>query len=271
MKSPANRTELDELTRLIRAVAREELLPRFCHSERRYKADGSIVTEADLVVQARLTHELGQRYPDIGLLGEEMEEADQRQMLQSGDRLIWCLDPVDGTSNFAAGLPLFSISLALLQGAQPLMGIVYDPSRDECFTAIAGQGAWLNGEPLRAPVCDLPLKRCLAMVDFKRLGPTLATALVTRPPYGSLRYTGSGALEWCWLAAGRFHLYLHGQQKLWDFAAGALVLAEAGGVARALDGQPIFATGVLTRSVIAAADQRLFDAWSEAIDERRTA
>jgi myo-inositol-1(or 4)-monophosphatase len=119
VKSPANRTELDELTRLIRDLAREELLPRFRHSERQYKPDGSIVTEADWVVQARLTRELRQRYPDIELLGEEMEEADQRQMLQSGDRLIWCLDPVDGTSNFAAGLPFFSISLALMQGAQP--------------------------------------------------------------------------------------------------------------------------------------------------------
>ena len=271
MKLPVGRNELDELTALIRAVAGEELLPRFHHSVRQYKADGSIVTEADLVVQARLTQELRQRYPHIELLGEEMDEANQRQLLQSGDRLIWCLDPVDGTSNFAAGLPFFSISLALLQGGQPLMGIVYDPSRDECFTAIAGQGAWLNGAPLQAVVGDLPLKRCLAMVDFKRLGHALATELVTRPPYGSLRYTGSGALEWCWLAAGRFHLYLHGQQKLWDFAAGALVLAEAGGVARSLDGERLFASGVLTRSVIAAADQRLFQVWSQAIDERRAA
>jgi len=271
VKLPVTRNELDELTRLIRAVAHEELLPRFRHSERQYKADGSIVTEADLLVQARLTRELSQRYPDIKLMGEEMQESEQRRLLQSADRPVWCLDPVDGTSNFAAGLPFFSISLALIRGGQPLMGIVYDPSRDECFTAIAGQGAWLNEEPLQTGLCELPLKRCLAMVDFKRLGPALATALVTRPPYGSLRYTGSGSLEWCWLAAGRFHLYLHGQQKLWDFVAGALVLAEAGGVASSLDGEPVFATGVLTRSVIAAADQRLFEAWSEAVNERRAA
>jgi len=266
---PATPVALDALTRLIRTVAREELLPRFHRSERRYKADGSVVTEADLAVQDRLTRELAQRYPNIPLLGEEMEETQQRRMLGASDTWIWCLDPVDGTSNFAAGLPFFSISLALLKGGQPIMGVVYDPSRDECFTALAGQGAWLNGAPMAAATDDLPMKRCLAMVDFKRLGAPLASALVTRPPYGSLRYTGSGALEWCWLAAGRFHLYLHGQQKLWDYAAGALVLAEAGGVARSLGGEPLFARDVLTRSVIAAANQRLFTAWSQAIDERR--
>lgn len=269
MTDPASPDALDALARLIRTVAHEELLPRFHRSERCYKADGSVFTEADLAVQNRLTGELQQRYPEILLLGEEMDETQQRRMLASDDRWIWCLDPVDGTSNFAAGLPFFSISLALLKEGQPIMGVVYDPSRDECFTALAGRGAWLNGVPIAAAKDDLPLRRCLAMVDFKRLGAPLATALVTRPPYGSLRYTGSGALEWCWLAAGRFHLYLHGEQKLWDYAAGALVLAEAGGVARSLDGEPLFAPEVLARSVIATANQRLFTAWSQAIDERR--
>jgi myo-inositol-1(or 4)-monophosphatase len=261
--------DLDDLVQRVRRVAREEVMPRFRKTQRRYKPDGSIVTEADLAVQDRLSRELRECYPGIDLLGEEMDEARQRELVSGGDRRLWCLDPVDGTSNFATGLPFFSISLALLQGHEPVLGIVHDPTLGECFTAIKGQGAWLNGERLVCPRTDLPIGRCLAMVDFKRLEAALVTALANRPPYSSLRYTGSGALEWCWLAAGRFQLYLHGRQKLWDFAAGALILAEAGGVASTLDGEPIYAPGVLTRSVVAAPDARLFNEWRQAIASRR--
>lgn len=263
--------DLSELVDCVKRAAREEALPRFRHAETRYKPDGSVVTEADLVVQARLERELGARYPDIDLLGEEMDEARQRALLERDGRLLWCLDPIDGTSNFAGGLPFFSISLALLQGHEPVLGIVYDPIREECFTASKGQGAWLNGQRLVCEPSVLPLRRCLAMVDFKRLGAPLATALATRPPYRSLRYMGSGALEWCWLAAERFHLYLHGRQKLWDYAAGALILTEAGGFASTMEGEPIYAPKVLTRSVVAAPDRRLFDEWRQFIAERQAA
>lgn len=262
--------DLDDLVRRVRQAALEEILPRFRHTARRYKQDGSVVTEADLAVQDRLTRELAELYPDIGLLGEEMDEDRQQALVSGPGRWLWCLDPVDGTSNFAAGLPFFSISLALLRGYEPQLGIVHDPTRDECFTAVKGQGAWLNGERLRCTSPALPLNRCLAMVDFKRLDPALITGLATRPPYSSHRYTGSGALEWCWLSAGRFQLYLHGRQKLWDYAAGALILAEAGGVAATLEGEPVFAPGVLTRSVVAAPDARLFAEWRHAIERCRT-
>jgi myo-inositol-1(or 4)-monophosphatase len=158
-----------------------------------------------------------------------------------------------------------------MQGHEPLLGLVYDPNTDECYSAERGQGAWLNDEPLRAGDPCLPLRRCLAMVDFKRLGQPLAAALAAKPPYSSLRYTGSGALEWCWLAAGRFQLYLHGEQKLWDFAAGALILAEAGGVASTLQDEPLFAAGHLARSVVAAPTDGLFRDWRQAIAERMPA
>jgi len=246
----------DELADLIRAVARDELLPRFRHSRRSWKADGSIVTEADLAVQARMTDELQQRYPDIPLLGEEMEAGEQRDFLARNPDQYWCLDPLDGTSNFAAGLPFFSISLALMRGHEPVLGLVYDPNTDECYSAERGQGAWLNGEPLRTVDPSLPLRRCLAMVDFKRLGQPLATALVAKPPYSSLRYT---------------HVYLHGEQKLWDFAAGALILDEAGGVATTLQGEPLFGAAHLARSVMAAATGGLFQDWRQAIAERMPA
>jgi len=177
------------------------------------------------------------------------------------------LDPLDGTSNFAAGLPFFSISLALLIERKSVLGVVYDPIRDECFTAERGRGAWLNGVQLRVRPTDLPLRRGLAVVDFKRLGP-LAAKLAARPPYSSQRNLGSVALEWCWLAAGRFQVYLHGKQKLWDYAAGALILSEAGGHAETLQGEPIFSPELQPRSVVAAGDARLFQEWKAWLAEQ---
>jgi myo-inositol-1(or 4)-monophosphatase len=99
---------LDDLAILVKAVAEEELLPRFSGTERRFKPDGSVVTEADFAVQKRLTIELRERYPEFELLGEEMDAQRQQELLAQNDNGLWCLDPLDGTSNFAAGLP-FSV------------------------------------------------------------------------------------------------------------------------------------------------------------------
>jgi myo-inositol-1(or 4)-monophosphatase len=251
---------LDDLAELVKAAAREEVLPRFAGTERQFKADGSVVTAADFAVQKRLAGGLRERCPQFELLGEEMDAQRQQDLLAQSNAGLWCLDPLDGTSNFAAGLPFFSISLALLIERKPVLGVVYDPIRDECFTAERGRGAWLNGARLRARSVDLPLRRSLAVVDFKRLG-SLAAKLAVRPPYSSQRNLGSVALEWCWLAAGRFQVYLHGKQKLWDYAAGALILSEAGGHAETLQGEPIFSPELQPRSVVAAGDARLFEEW----------
>lgn len=251
----------EDLLPLVKTVAREELLPRFTHAEGRFKADGSIVTEADLASQNRLAEALRERYPEFALLGEEMTDAEQKTLLDNNRQGLWCLDPLDGTSNFAAGLPFFCVSLALLIDGVSVLGLIYDPIRDECFSAERGRGARLNGAPLHCAVPNLPLRRCLAAVDFKRLSPKLATELAIHPPYGSQRYLGSGALEWCWLAAGRFQVYLHGGQKLWDYAAGTLILAEAGGSAATFQGGPVFAGDLGSSSVVAAADAQLCAEW----------
>jgi myo-inositol-1(or 4)-monophosphatase len=175
---------------------------------------------------------------------------------------LWCLDPLDGTSNYAAGVPFFAVSLALLIDARVALGLVYDPVRDECFMAQQGGGAWLNDTPLQMPpAAARELRRSIAVVDFKRLRPELAARLASQPPYGSQRNFGSSSLEWCWLADRRFHAYLHGGQKLWDYAAGSLVLAEAGGTACTLEGQGVFTMGLASRSVVAAIHPSLFSEW----------
>jgi myo-inositol-1(or 4)-monophosphatase len=252
---------LEALAQIVKTAAREELLPRFANSERRFKADGSVVTAADFAMQQRLAEALAALAPQYRLLGEEMTAEEQRGLLQAGDSGLWCLDPLDGTSNFASGIPFFCVSLGLLVGRRPVLGLVYDPVRDECFAARAGRGAWLNGRPLRCRPAGLELRKAIGVVDFKRLPTGLAGALVCRPPYGSQRYFGSGALEWAWLAAGRFQVYLHGRQKLWDYAAGALILAEAGGCSESLEGGPVYTPALQPRSAVAACDAELFREW----------
>ncbi len=261
---------LEALAHIVRTAAREELLPRFAETERRYKPDGSIVTEADLAMQQRMTEELAQFAPQYPLLGEEMSAGEQRQLLQTEQGGLWCLDPLDGTSNFASGIPFFTVSLGLLIDRKPYLGLVYDPVRDECFTAVKGQGASLNGKPLHPKPVSLPLHRALAVVDFKRLPPPLAGALVSRPPYCSHRNFGSVALEWSWLAASRFQLYLHGRQMLWDYVAGALILAESGGCMENLAGRPLFSSKLEPNSAVAACNSALFADWKRWLGEHNS-
>lgn len=254
--------DLPEVAACVRDVAREVLPAFFERVTRDYKADGSLVTEADHAMQEALAAALRDRWPDYPLLGEEMSSERQTDLFASAADGLWCLDPLDGTSNFAAGLPFFSVSLALLADGRRVLGVVYDPVRDETFSARAGSGAFLNGRPLRADTGVPPLNKCLAAVDFKRLPPAMAAALAAAPPYASQRSLGSVALDWCWVAAGRFHVYLHGKQKLWDYAAGSLVLDEAGGHSATLQGEAVFDGGLTPRSALAAGEASLFRAWA---------
>jgi len=257
-----NLPPLKILRGLVRMCAGEELLPRFADVGRDLKRDGSIVTEADHAMQDRVQQELAAHWPQYAFLGEEMPASEHAKLATASKQGLWVLDPLDGTSNFAAGIPFFSVSLALLIEGRVEIGLVYDPIRDEAFYAQRGVGSWLNGLSLgtRAPL-NFPLARAIAVVDFKRLDTELAATLGAEPPYGSQRNFGSSALDWCWLADGRFHIYLHGGQKLWDYAAGSLILNEAGGQAVTLDGEEVYATGLASRSVIAARDPELFQEW----------
>ncbi|MEN8173919.1 MAG: inositol monophosphatase, partial [Chloroflexota bacterium] len=194
--------DLSILKQIIITAAREELLPRFADVQRSIKIDGSFLTEADLATQARISQALKEHYPDTAFLGEEMTVEEQHELLVNSDSL-WCLDPLDGTSNFAVGTPYYAVSLALIEQGVPVLGIVYDPNRDECFVGIRGQGAFLNDEPLKVKPVDLPLAQCTALIDFKRLSSTLSMNLVNQQPYASQRSYGSVALDWCWLAASR--------------------------------------------------------------------
>jgi myo-inositol-1(or 4)-monophosphatase len=260
--------DLQVLVREIRQIARDEILPRFENVGFSLKQDGSLLTEADLATNRRIAAFLAQHWPDIAFLSEEMECEEQEGMLREA-RALWCLDPLDGTSNFAAGIPLFAVSLALFQQGEVVLALTYDPVRDEMFTAQRGKGAWLNGKPLRCQPSDFTLCNAVAIVDFKRLPHRLKCALMDNPPYGSQRNLGSCVLEWAWMAANRGNLYLHGGMKLWDLAAGSLLLSEAGGYACTLQGEPVFKAALATRSVVISPDKPLFDEWMQYLQENQ--
>jgi myo-inositol-1(or 4)-monophosphatase len=254
--------QIDALSDLVRAAARKILLPRFGQVKTEAKQDGSLVTEADLLMQRELAGSLQKHWPLIALLGEEMTPAEQAALLGQASSRIWVLDPLDGTINFASGVPNFAVSLALLDGAGVQLGLIYDPVRDEIFSASRDAGANLNGRPLRLPR-DKPreLEACVAEIDLKRLDEQLRLRLVREMPFRSQRNFGSGALDWAWLADGRYQLYLHGGQKLWDYAAGSLILAEAGGAATTLAQQPLFNGSMAPRSAVGAVNLQLQEEW----------
>jgi myo-inositol-1(or 4)-monophosphatase len=256
-----DRKSVEELLRRLCRAADEELMVRFNRVDARIKADGSLVTEADLAVQGRMQQELAGVCPDYGFLGEEMDLGQRRLQLAKPGAGFWVLDPLDGTSNYVNGIPYFAVSLALMIEHRVELAAVYDPARRELFYASAGQGAWLNGRELKRRAAPPALRKAIGLVDFKRLPAELSRRLVTAPPYGSQRSFGSVALDFCWIAAGRGHVYLHGRHNLWDYAAGLTILHETGGHSVSLEGREEPVHDLQPRSTVAALDARLFAEW----------
>jgi myo-inositol-1(or 4)-monophosphatase len=252
----------------VRKVAQQEIMPRYLKVAHECKTDGSIFTEADVAAQTALVSAL-QQIHDYPALGEEMLPEQQEALWHAGEEGLWCIDPIDGTSNFFNGLPFFAVSVALMRGGQSVLGVIYDPVADEMFWAERGKGAYLNGEPMPIKECATEFHRAMAAIDFKRLKPNLAQQLVATPPFASQRNFGASTLDWCYVAAGRFNLYLHGGQKLWDYAAGSLILTEAGGSLCTLTEDDFGAGNLWQRSVIAALNPDLFNAWKTWIRERQ--
>jgi myo-inositol-1(or 4)-monophosphatase len=259
---------LHDVISTVKAVAQQEILPRYLKVARQRKADGSLFTEADLATQEALSLELRKIHPGA-VVGEEMSEQEQIRQWLAGEDGLWCMDPIDGTSNFVNGLPYFAVSVALMRKGRSVLGVVYNPVADEIFYAEQGGGAFLNGEKLPIKEHVPPFRSAIANVDLKRLGPTLSRSICLQRPFSSQRNYGSCALEWCYTAAGRFDLYLHGGQKLWDYAAGCLILKEAGGHMCGFSEDDFWAEPLWQRSAIAALDNGLFEQWRDWVRAHR--
>jgi len=244
----------------VKLVTAEEIMPRYLKVAHQHKSDGSLCTEADIATQSALTKKL-QAILNVPVLGEEMTEAEQCSQWDAGQHGLWCIDPIDGTSNFVRGLPYFAVSVALLREGKSVLGVVYDPLAKEIFAAEQDRGAYLNGEKLVSRETVGALDEALACVDLKRLKKKIVTQLATQPPYASQRNFGASALDWCYNAAGRYDLYLHGGQKLWDYAAGSLIYSESGGYSCCIEHDNFSSADPWQRSVILARDKKLFEEW----------
>jgi len=251
---------LKAISAAMKLVAEQDIMPRYMRVAHQHKLDGSLCTEADLAAQEALIKRL-QAIHNVPVLGEEMMQEQQEQLWGNGKGELWCIDPIDGTSNFVHGLPYFAISVALIRDGKSVLGVVYDPVAKECFAAERGRGAFLNGVRMQKRSVSKELSGALANVDLKRLSGKLSAVIASNPPYASQRNFGASTLDWCYTAAGRYDVYLHGGQKLWDYAAGSLVLEEAGGHVCSLEHNDFSSGDVWQRSVIAALDTNIFNAW----------
>jgi myo-inositol-1(or 4)-monophosphatase len=198
-----------------------------------------LVTAIDREIEREFRARIAARFPDHVVLGEEFESAGDREALP---RYCWVFDPVDGTTNFAHGLPIFCSSLALEIDGVPMVGAVYDPSRRELFTAERGQGAWLNGAPLRvsqaASLIDALL--CTGFPYSVQQDPSALVGLFSEflGVSRAVRRLGSAAIDLCYVAAGRLDGFWEQKLNPWDTAAGALLVEEAGGRVTGLSGEP---------------------------------
>jgi myo-inositol-1(or 4)-monophosphatase len=200
----------------------------------KHKGVIDLVTEADHLSEAYLIGEIRQRFPTHRIITEESGE------LAGSQEQIWYLDPLDGTLNYAHGLPIYAVSIAYEENGQVLLGVVYDPERDECFSAERGRGAWLNGVRLEGPPSQ-HLDHSLLVTGFPydiRTNPANNldhyTAFALRS-YG-VRRLGSAAIDLCYIAAGRVDGYWELRINSWDIAAGALIAQETGAVVTNVSG-----------------------------------
>lgn len=246
---------------LMRDVAARELMPRFRHVSAERKHDGSIVTEADRAVESVLVAELPKLFP-CPVLGEEMPLEAQRRIWREAE-WCWCVDPLDGTGNFANGKRYFGISVALMHGRRSVFGVVLDPNTNEVFHALRDGGACLDGKRIKPTVSRHLAEASIEVGRFKRLG-RLRLALFHHPPFKKLAMSGASVLQWCHMACGRVDAFLHAGEQPWDYAAGALILEESGGRLATIlhdDYWRVDVEGSWERSVIAARHPALFDEW----------
>jgi len=206
--------------------------------EVREKAAGDWFSALDAAVEQRLRQRIAEVYPAHGFLGEE----GGAQGAQSAKDLVWVVDPIDGSMNFLRGLPHYAVSLALVQGGEPLVGCVVDPVRGELFSAARGRGAQLNGKALQVAAPARLINAVAATVFPKPHAACLPGYLVqlgrVLGAVAGARRSGSMALDLAYLAAGRLDLFWEQGMGAWDAAAGVLLVREAGGEVFTLDGLP---------------------------------
>ena len=199
-----------------------------------FKGVGDIVTEADRRSEELITSGIRSAFPEHVILGEEFGVS--RGQNRRGSEYLWAIDPLDGTSNYASGMPIFSVSISLLHRGSPVLGVVHDPNRKWMIYAVKGRGAFLNGGRI-----TVNSRKELSSVSLFGISADVIAAL---PPFmarlGKCRSLGSAALHICHVAMGIWDGCLDIKTHLWDVAAAALILQEAGGKFTDHNGQAYF-------------------------------
>ena len=250
MPSPERRVAI-EAARAAGALLRSELA-----GTRRISYKGAptnLVTEMDARAETLILDRLRDAFPDDAILSEEMGAAGGR----SGRR--WIIDPLDGTTNYAHGIPLYGVSIALQSAGRVELGVVYDPSHEELFVAERGGGATVNDRPL-AVSATATLDESLLATGFPyNIRETADTNMREYAAFSvrarGVRRLGSAVLYLAWVAAGRFDGYWELRTGPWDLAAGGLLVEEAGGRVSAIDGAPVD----LERPSVVATNGRIHD------------
>lgn len=200
----------------------------------REKSPANLVTEADFASQTRIHRIIHSAYPTHGFLGEEgLSES------HGDDGYRWIIDPLDGTGNYVHRFPYYAVSIALEDASGLCLGVIFDPNRDELFTAARGQGARLNGEPI-APTVTSDLAQAMTVASLpvaaRRDHPAVKRFLNVLGQAQSVQRTGSAALNLAYVACGRIDAFWSTSLKPWDMAAGVVLVSEAGGRVSQLDG-----------------------------------
>jgi myo-inositol-1(or 4)-monophosphatase len=208
-----------------------------------HKGPGDVVTEVDHLCEELILDAIRGRFPDDAIVAEESgaHRAGRGKGAHAvdGAERAWIVDPLDGTVNYANGIPFFCVSIALAVAGRPALGVVYDPARDELFGAVGGHGATLNGRPIRQPdkekLSDCVISLALPWRGWRRREGALRRA--TRVS----RVLGSSALALTYVANGRFDVFVQARSlSSWDVAAAGLIAAEAGAVVSGPTGGPWF-------------------------------
>ena len=225
-----------QVARMAAREAGDLLLRRFGNvRDIRLKSPGNPVTDVDLAAEHLIEERLSSEYPDMAVLGEESPG------LPYDDGYVWIVDPLDGTRNYACGVPHFSVVIGLALDGRALVGLNYDPVRDEMFEAELGGGAFLNRQPI-AVSKKSSMSEAIVGTDLSYDGGGAANGLdVIRsmwPGFQTARVMGSAALGIAYTAAGRHDLYFHHRLEPWDQVAGILLVREAGGVVTDRNGAP---------------------------------
>jgi len=201
------------------------------------KGPSDLVTEADLAAQEVVRGVLLSAFPDHHLVGEESDTA-----ARFDAEYCWVVDPLDGTTNYVHQIPHYAVSVALAERGKPIVGVVFDPVNNECFTARRGGGAHLNGEKIQTSGVT-QLSQAVVAASFASKvrfpSPEIDQFVAAVQSCQGVRRTGSAALNLCYVACGRFDAFWALSTKAWDIAAGVVIVEEAGGAVTQLDGAPL--------------------------------